>query len=180
MAFSKDLTVSGKVYFLTRSPIYDEVKPYTLRYRPEDGLPQTNVARTLHNIVFRDLRTQSNLTYEKCGFKIANLQSSLTYEDYDDLNKVERVHQKEVTECVKATLKATLVEVLDYVVYFVLQFVFREALSEQIGRFDDEIQAGRFRRARRIVFSSRLQLLTLVCAPGWKNLQAGLMFRSYV
>jgi hypothetical protein len=171
MASSEDLTVSGKVYFLTRSPIYHEVKPYTLRYRPEDDFPQTNVARTLHNIVFRDLRTQSDLTYEKCGFKIVNLESSLSYEDYHDLNKVERVHQKEVMECVKAALKATSVEVLDYVVYCVLHIVLREALSERIGRFDDEIQAGRLRRARRIVFSSRLRLRILVRAPGGKNVQ---------
>lgn len=95
----------------------------------------------------------------------------MSYEDYHDLNKVERVHQKEVMECVKAALKATSVEVLDYVVYCVLHIVLREALSERIGRFDDEIQAGRLRRARRIVFSSRLRLRILVRAPGGKNVQ---------
>ncbi|KIM94336.1 hypothetical protein OIDMADRAFT_60671 [Oidiodendron maius Zn] len=116
MAASEDLRVSGKVYFLTRSPLYHEVKPYTLRYRSEDGFPQTNVVRTLHDIVFQDLRTQPDLTYEKCCFKVINLQSSLSYEDYDDLTMVEKVHQKEVTECVKDELKATSVEVLDYVI----------------------------------------------------------------
>ena len=180
MASNEDLTVSSKIYFLTRSPIYHEVKPYTLRYRPEDGFPQTNVVRTQHSIVFRDLRTQSDLTYEKCGFKIVNLESSLSYEDYYDLNKVERIHQKEVTDCVKTALKATSVEVLDFVVCCVLRIVLREAMSEWIGRFDDEIQAGQLRQARRIVFNSQLRLRILVCAPGGKNVHAGLMFRSYV
>lgn len=180
MAASEDLRVSGKVYFLTRSPLYHEVKPYTLRYRSEDGFPQTNVVRTLHDIVLQDLRTQPDLTYEKCCFKVINLESSLSYEDYDDLTMVEKVHQKEVTECVKDALKATSVEVLDYVVYYVLNIILRETLSERIRRFDDEIQAGRLPQVRRIVFSSQLRQHISVCVPEWKNVQASLMFRSYV
>ncbi|KAH8820809.1 methyltransferase [Xylogone sp. PMI_703] len=111
-----NLEVEANVYFLNRDPKYEEVKPYTLRYTPEDGFPQTNVKRTLHGLQFHNMRLEKNLQYEKCGFKVANLESQMTYEDYNDNEKIETIHQREVEACVREALNASSADVLDYVV----------------------------------------------------------------
>lgn len=104
------------MYFLSRDEKYVYEKPYTLRYTPDDGLPQTNIDRTEFRIKFHDLRAERNLVYNNCGFKVANLHSQMTYKDYVDVDKVETIHGPEVAECVKQALKASSAEVLDYVV----------------------------------------------------------------
>jgi len=108
--------VQAKMYFLPRDEKYREEKPYTLRYSPDDGFPQTNIERTEYSVTFHDMRTEADLIYSRCGFRVANLQSQMQYEDYDDVEKIESVHQPEVAECVRQAMKASSVEVLDYVV----------------------------------------------------------------
>ena len=116
MSLDDNLAVDGNMYFLSRDEKYNQEKPYSLRYTPDDGFPQTNIDRTEYSIKLHDMRTERNLVYSKCGFKVANLQSHMTYEDYDDVEKVESIHKPEVAEWVKQALKASSTEVLDYVV----------------------------------------------------------------
>ena len=118
MAPLPDRSVEGKIYFLTRLLKYVNEKPYTLRYRPdnEDGLPQTNIERTIQPIDFHDLRAPPDLPYESCGFKVVNLDSAMQYEDYEESTKVETIHVREVEACIKAALAAESAEVLDHVV----------------------------------------------------------------
>src|SRR5277367_5546670 len=116
MSTGNDLAVNGNMYFLSRDEKYREEKPYTLRYAPDDGFPQTNIDRTEYSIRFHNMRTEQNLAYNKCGFRVANLQSQMKYEDYDDVDKVESIHRLEVAEFVKQAMKASSAEVLDYVV----------------------------------------------------------------
>ncbi|KAG4420758.1 hypothetical protein IFR04_006144 [Cadophora malorum] len=118
MAPLPDRSVEGKIYFLTRLLKYVNEKPYTLRYRPdnEDGLPQTNIERTIQPIDFHDLRAPPDLPYESCGFKVVNLDSAMQYEDYEESTKVETIHVREVEACIKAALAAESAEVLDHVI----------------------------------------------------------------
>jgi hypothetical protein len=111
-----DTAVEANMYFLSRDEKYREEKPYTLRYSTEDGFPQTNIERTEYSIKFHDMRMEADLIYSRCGFRVANLRSQMQYEDYDDVEKIESVHQPEVAECVKQAMKASSVEILDYVV----------------------------------------------------------------
>jgi hypothetical protein len=116
MSLDDNLAVDGNMYFLSRDEKYQEEKPYTLRYAPDDGFPQTNIERTEYSIKLYNVRAEQDLVYSRCGFQVANLQSQMKYEDYDDVNMVESIHQPEVAECVKRALKASSAEVLDYVV----------------------------------------------------------------
>jgi hypothetical protein len=118
MSPNDNLAVDGNMYFLSRDEKYREEKPYTLRYVPDDGFPQTNIERTEYSIKFYNLRSEQNLVYSRCGFQVANLQSQMKYDDYDDIKKVESIHQPEVAECVKQALRASSAEVLDYVVSY--------------------------------------------------------------
>jgi hypothetical protein len=116
MSQNNDTTVEANMYFLSRDEKYGEEKPYTLRYSTGDGFPQTNIERTGYSIKFYDMRAEADLVYKRCGFQVAHLQSQMHYEDYDDAEKIESIHQHEVAECVKQAMKASSTEVLDYVV----------------------------------------------------------------
>lgn len=118
MAPPEDFSVKAPIYFLSRDPIYETTKPYTLRYRPSEAsqIPQTNVERELHELIFHDLRHMKGLEYEKRGFQVVNLESIMRYEDFDDEEKVERFHGKEVSEAVRVALGARGVDVVDFVV----------------------------------------------------------------
>jgi hypothetical protein len=118
MSPDDNLAVDGNMYFLSRDEKYREEKPYTLRYTPDDGFPQTNIDRTEYSIRFHNMRTEQNLVYDRCGFRVANLQSQMKYEDYADEDRVESIHRPEVAECVKQAMKASSAEVLDYVVSY--------------------------------------------------------------
>jgi hypothetical protein len=133
MSSSENPNLKASIYFLSRHPKYSAIKPYTLRYRPDNGFPQTNVERTLQEIEIRDLRKFPGLSYEKCGFKMVKLTESggMRYKDYDDLEMVEGKHQREVVDTVRGALGAREVVVCDYVVcisFFILDFIrFSEA-----------------------------------------------------
>ena len=116
MSQNNNTAVEANMYFLSRDEKYREEKPYTLRYSTDDGFPQTNIERTEYSVKFHDMRTEADLIYSRCGFRVANLQSQMQYEDYDDVKKIESIHQPEVAECVKQAMKASSAEILDYVV----------------------------------------------------------------
>lgn len=158
-ASNSDQTVIGKINFLSRSPIYDTVKPYTLRYRPAGDISQTNVERTLHEVKLHDMRKEKGLSYDKDGFIMASMESCLQYEDYEDAKMVEDVHQKEVMDVVRTALDAKSVEVLDYVVRLFLHNYHRE-LKLNGNRFEEEIQHGLSPQVRRMYRNNLHQRLT--------------------
>jgi hypothetical protein len=173
---SSDLNLKASIYFLARSPKYSTIKPYTLRYRPENGFAQTNVERILHEIEIRDLRKSPELKYEECGFKMVRLNGSggMRYEDYDDLEVVEGRHQREVVDAVREGLGAREVFVCDYVVfnYFttsplllslvLFDFGFGGNEADAISRSEDEIQTGQLVKGAVISGSSRRVRLILI------------------
>lgn len=121
----KGAAVQGKMHFLTRDPKYATEKPYTLRYTPapESGIPQTNIARVEHPIVFRDWRGRTDLKYDECGFGMAKLGEGdkgdgtpFGYDDFAHSERIEEVHAPRVLQAVRAALGASSAELVDYVV----------------------------------------------------------------
>lgn len=119
----KDATVQGRMHFLARDPKYAHEKPYTLRYMPapESGVPQSNIARIEHPIVFRDFRGRADLQYDECGFGVVTLDGEsdaggFSYDDYERSDRIESVHAPRVLRAVRAALGAASAELIDYVV----------------------------------------------------------------
>lgn len=112
--------VHGRMHFLTRNPKYAQEKPYTLRYTPapESGIPQTNIERVEHPVVFHDLRGRTDLLYDECGFSVVKLgaQASFPYDDYEHADRIESGHAPHVLEAVRKALGAQSAELVDYVV----------------------------------------------------------------
>lgn len=117
-ASDKGSAVLGKMHFLARDPKYAHEKPYTLRYTPapESGIPQTNIARVEHPIVFHDWRGREDLRYEECGFGLAKLDEALPYDDFASSSQIEGVHAPRVLQAVRSALGAASAELVDYVV----------------------------------------------------------------
>jgi hypothetical protein len=106
------------------------------------------------------MRKDLHLPYDNCGFKVASLQSRMLYEDYDDPDKVESLHQQEVADCVKDSLKASSVEILDYVVCSYSHHQLISGLSDSLYRYVEEILNGRSRLERHTALSNQHQLHT--------------------
>jgi hypothetical protein len=122
MAAAVSSTLQGKMHFLTRDQKYDHEKPYTLRYRPDGNIPQTNIDRVEHSLGFRDMRgrtgPQGDLRYDECGFAVTTLANggAMAYEDFANRDKIEGIHTEEVLAAVRKALNADDAELIDYVV----------------------------------------------------------------
>ena len=111
-------TITSSMWYLERLPLYDVEKPYTMRYEPEEGIPQTNFKKVQHPMVVRSMREPGAGPFllGECGFQLMELKSQLEPEEFWDNEKVQRVYIQEVKEALKRELGAKYVHVLDYAV----------------------------------------------------------------
>jgi hypothetical protein len=123
MAARTASTLEGKMHFLARDPKYIHEKPYTMRYKPEGSIPQTNIERVEHSLQFHDMRGRTgpdrdlDLHYDACGFTVAKLENggAMEYDDFADQEKLEGPHAGEVLAAVRKALGARDAQLIDYV-----------------------------------------------------------------
>lgn len=108
--------IRSQIHFLKRQDIYDTEKPYTLRFLPPEGFLRANISLEQHSIEIQDIRNETPLEFERDGVAILNLPSQMSYEDYDDEQKVKEVFLKEVANALKAHLQAQHVQVYEHTV----------------------------------------------------------------
>ena len=106
------------MYYLERTPLYDTEKPYSMRYQPDDGIPQTNFVKTECPITVKSMREPGAGPFRlnECGFQQIELHSQMSYDDFWDNEAVQRVYIQEVKDVLKRELGAKHVFVLDYAV----------------------------------------------------------------
>lgn len=106
------------MYFLARSTLYEHEKPYSLRFEPEAGFPRSNITMVKHeDIMIQDIRgREKDFSYEKNGFAILNLNTSLAYEDFEDKQKVIDVYLKDVADLLRDFLHAERVQIFEHTV----------------------------------------------------------------
>ncbi|CAN9437600.1 unnamed protein product [Alternaria alternata] len=109
--------LESSLYFFARRPEYATIKPYALRYQPDDDLPRTNFVAEKRRIKVHDIRKAlSRLRFEECGFKIFHFEPSMSLLDYADPQKIRDIYLRELREKVKENLGASQVYVLDYAI----------------------------------------------------------------
>lgn len=110
--------VQSTMWYLERLPLYDTEKPYTIRYEPEDGIPQTNFKKVELPMTVRSMRESGAGPFRlsECGFQRMQLKSRLAPEEFWDNNKIQEVYIQEVKDALKNELGAKYVHVLDYAV----------------------------------------------------------------
>jgi hypothetical protein len=110
-----------QIYFLKRNKLYNEEKPYSLRFTPPEGFPRSNITLEKHDVTIRDVRPDiDDLTFEKNGFTIMNLESQMSYDDYDEEEKLIEVYLREVADSLCAFLGAVHVQIFEHTVWTTL------------------------------------------------------------
>ena len=107
-------SVETSMYFLDKSPKYDTEKPYSLRFPPGPDLAQSNVLREEHTIRVDSMRDRDSLTLETSGFEVMPFPSPLSYEDFEDSDKIAHVFLPALCHKIKAHLLAQHVVALDF------------------------------------------------------------------
>ncbi|KAF2502334.1 hypothetical protein BU16DRAFT_612011 [Lophium mytilinum] len=105
------------IYFLKRNDLYHDEKPYSLRFTPPNDFPRSNIVLEKHDVTIRDIRPRlKDLSFEKNGFTIMSLESKMSYDDYDDEEKLINVYLREVADSLCAFLGAVHVQIFEHTV----------------------------------------------------------------
>ena len=105
------------INFIRNDTFYEEEKPYLLTYEAPGDFPSTNVKVDLHDVKVEDIRGhEDEFTIEENGFAIMKIDTTLSYNDFDDDNLVKRVYLKEVGEALKEFLGASRVQIFEHIV----------------------------------------------------------------
>lgn len=109
-------TIESSMYYLDRVQLYDTEKPYSMRYLPEEDIPQCNYVKVKYPISVRSMRESGPFRINECGFQLIDIHSNLTYDDFWINDRVQSVYITEVKKALKLELGAKYVHVLDYAV----------------------------------------------------------------
>lgn len=109
-------TIESSMYYLERAQLYDTEKPYSMRYRPEEDIPQCNYVKVKRPIVVKSMRGSGQFRIDECGFQLIDLYSDLTYDEFWENERVQSVYIPEVQRALRLELGAKYVHILDYAV----------------------------------------------------------------
>ncbi|KAF8856694.1 hypothetical protein BDZ45DRAFT_790027 [Acephala macrosclerotiorum] len=136
--------VQTDMYFLARDPVFSSVKPYSMRYPPLRGLPQSNIKRDKRRMRIKNMRSCATLpSFEDCGFGLWNFPSKMTYDDFADPSKVASVYLKEVAGGLRSQMGASWVYIMDFAVCV------EDAKKEEVEKSVTELVLHRFGDATR-------------------------------
>ncbi|KAJ4142057.1 hypothetical protein NW754_014847 [Fusarium falciforme] len=107
--------IKGSLNFLAREPLYDTIKPYSLRFDPPDSTPRHNLVLEPKEITIRDARPL-NPTIEQHGFTLTSFPTKMDRRDFEDHVKIERVYAAELEAHLRNLFQAQHVRVIDYAV----------------------------------------------------------------
>lgn len=117
MAQSSQETIQTYTHFLKRDKLYNEEKPYSLRFTAPNGFPRANIKLDKHNINIVDVRAnKEQLSLDQNGCFVWNLRSCLQYDDFDDRAKIQDVYLAEVADGLRDQLRAAKVQIFEHTV----------------------------------------------------------------
>lgn len=117
-----DHSLTADTHFLARHPIFGEEKPYSMRYPPETDIPQSNFMRDKRPLRLANMRQhQDKLNFREVGFGVMSLESEMSYEDFEDDEKLRTIYREEIAIHLKKMLGAAHVLVLDHVVSLIYE-----------------------------------------------------------
>ncbi|KAK0117758.1 hypothetical protein ONS95_012084 [Cadophora gregata] len=111
-----DTSIHTTLYFLARDELYKTEKPYSLRYRPDGDLPQSNIRRDKFKVTIKDIRKGEAPLLEKKGFQVMHLHSAMQYEDFADDEMIRDVYLPEIQTALLKELDGRHVHVIDFAV----------------------------------------------------------------
>lgn len=112
------MDVFSSISFLAHKELYDEEKPYRLKYEvPDTSVPSTNITAETQEQTLRDVRgNEKDFSIAKTGFSLLRLEATMAYDDYEDEEKITNIYLKQVADGVKELLGASRVQIFEHVV----------------------------------------------------------------
>lgn len=110
--------VSTQITFLNRSEVFRKEKPYSIDPEIDDwsgDVARSNFSRNrVDNIPVSDIRGKEHLfSFEKHGFAVVEMHSSMVYEEFEDPQCIDDVYCQEVGSCLLKYLDAAEVHIFD-------------------------------------------------------------------
>ena len=111
------MDIHSPIHFLKRSEVYDHEKPWGLHYSYSDwplGVERGNFICDERIVTVDDLRGKEHMfTFEKHGFAVIEMESSMSYDDFNNPNTIREIYCKELSACLIDYLGATTVQIFD-------------------------------------------------------------------
>jgi len=109
---------TGKLTFIDRGSWPQSDRPYELLYAPDGDIPRCNFSLIEHdNVPIHDLRPEKGqLSLDREGYMVVDLESSLDYDDFYDEEKLKRTYLNELKHMLRECLGARAVFVHECVV----------------------------------------------------------------
>jgi hypothetical protein len=110
--------IETSMHFLQRSDLYSTVKPYSLRFEPPEGFERSNIKlERREDLKIEDARPViHNFSLDKQGFKIVNMDSKMTYEDFEDDAKIVDIYLSEIVDTLQKLFGASHVQIFEHTV----------------------------------------------------------------
>ncbi|KAK5995287.1 hypothetical protein PT974_03688 [Cladobotryum mycophilum] len=107
--------IRSELGFLNRDELYEAIKPYSLRFTPQDGSPRHNLMVEMRDVAIYDARSL-HPSMEKNGFALTSFPTKMAYKDFDDEDKISAIYALELKEHLQTLFRARHVKVIDYAV----------------------------------------------------------------
>ena len=109
-------TIHSCTHFLKRDDLYEVEKPYSLRFTPPEGFSRANIKLERHGIDIQDVRKKKDLVFDKDGMTVVEIESNMSYDDYDREEIIKSVYLKDVSNFIKRLLGAQHVQIFEHTV----------------------------------------------------------------
>ncbi len=142
--------VETSMHFLTRDKLYENEKPYSLKYVAAEGIPTSNIRVEKHEAIkVNSIRGQEQqFSLERNGFAVLKMDEEIPYDDFANPAGVRR-YLNMVAEQLKTRLGADKVQVYQYVVRakFRVPPIYKSALT--MRRSENVIQGSQSQKKAR-------------------------------
>jgi len=115
MTSTKDIRAT--LYYLRRDDLWETVKPYSLEFET-DEIPRSNFkTQKVEDVPIEDVRGKEHkFSFSKTGWAVLEMKSAMTYEDFQDSNKIDNIYCHELSLLILEYMKpmiASSVKIFD-------------------------------------------------------------------
>ena len=115
MTSTKDIRAT--LYYLRRDDLWETVKPYSLEFET-DEIPRSNFkTQKVEDVPIEDVRGKEHkFSFSKTGWAVLEMKSAMTYEDFQDSNKIDNIYCHELSLLIleyMKPMKASSVQIFD-------------------------------------------------------------------
>jgi len=107
-------TIRTKAHFLAKDDLYKTEKPYSLRFPPPAGFPRQSTKLEEHDIIVRDARSTGTLNFTVEGCTVLDIQTSMSYEDYNNEDRICKIYLNEVATRLRKFFDASKVQIFEH------------------------------------------------------------------